>query len=376
MESILYPFAFDPDGRLVSAHDAQKGVPYQCVGCKKEMIPKKGKIKRPHFAHKQAGICSDPDDSLHKMAQGLIVQSIKDAIKNDEKYRVGYICSTCREPVAYNVISTITSVQTEKSVVEGTRSDVVIYRENRSPIIIEVVVTHDLEPEAAALYLESNNPVFMVYPEWSSLDEFTAEVIANKGVNIDVEMCSKCKLKEKRRQEREKHNMELAMSNLGKMKVRHEAKKKMKTWITTRTGTPLYSHVRKQLYAQAIILMQMGFQQSKKNPSVFWFGLGFSSNSGCIYADLGWDYPGGNDSIWRQPRIMVNYSTEGLPDYFRSTLHDIIFSNFREAELAAEMSETGKRTEFSGDNAVGLVDSRKLDLLLADAKQNGHQDFL
>jgi len=73
---------------------------------------------------------------------------------------------------------------------------------------------------------------------------------------------------------------------------------------------------------------------------------------------------------------MVDYSTDGLPDYFRPTLHDIIFSIFREAELAAEMFETGKRTEFSGDNAVGLVDSRKLNLLLADAKQNGHQDSL
>ena len=373
MKSILYPFAFNSDDRLVSIYDAKKGVAYQCVGCKKEMIPRKGKIRRPHFAHRRAGVCSDPDDALHKLVQALIIQSVKDAIRNDGEYRVGYVCSMCKKQVAYNIISTMTSIQAEREIVQGTRSDIVIHRKNKCPIIIEIVVTHDLEPVTADLYLKSGNPVLIICPDWVSLDNFKAEVVASKGINVDIERCPKCKLARKKWEGEKEHQMESAMSKLTKMKRRSETSRKMKTWITDRLGTPLFPRIRKQLYATAMVLLQMGFQQSKRNPSVFWFEL--RPLDACIFADLGWYYHKNDEKIWQQPRIMLDCKTGDCPEHFKLILLNATFDRLENAELAVEIFDTGKRTEFSGNNAVKLVDNRMLNLFLNDSEQNGHQDL-
>ncbi|MCY3991913.1 MAG: competence protein CoiA family protein [Caldilineaceae bacterium] len=374
MKSILHPLAFDSGGRLISVHDAKRGVTYLCVGCKKEMVPRKGKVKRPHFAHKKKGECSDPDEILHKMAQSLIVQSVKDAARTDEKYRVGYVCSMCKKQVAYNIISRMTSIQAEREIVQGTRSDIVIHRKNKCPIIIEVVVTHDLEPETADLYLKSGNPVFSIYPDWDSLDNLKSEIIAHKGINVDIERCPKCKLARENWEKEKGDQMKVAMSKLTKIERRPETNQKMKTWVTDRIGQPLFFHVRKQLYANAMVLLQMGFRQSRKNPSVFWFDL--RPLDTCIFADLGWYYHRNDEKIWQQPRIMLDCKTGDYPEDFKPILLNTIFNHCENAGLAAEVFDTGKRTEFSGNNAVELIDKRTLNFLLNDSKRNGHQDSL
>ena len=130
--------------------------------------------------------CTDPDTALHKVAQALIIQSIDSARNNHAEYRLGYPCPSCGEEVSYNIAPTVTHVEPEESVVEGTRSDIVLYRDGRNAIIVEVVVTHDLEQDTRHRYIESGLPVFLIQPAWDNLDELKLSVIADTTLNLTV----------------------------------------------------------------------------------------------------------------------------------------------------------------------------------------------
>ena len=70
--------------------------------------------------------------------------------------------------------------------------------------------------------------------------------------------------------------------------------------------------------------------------------------------------------------MLIGCKVNNLGEDFKFFVLDAVFDKFCKAELAAEVYETGKRTEFSGNNAVGLVNKKILNELLAEADRNGH----
>jgi len=160
------------------------------------MVAKRGLVRQPHFAHKQSISCSDPDTALHRTAQALIIQSLDKARNCNEEYRIGYSCPDCGRSVSHNIAPVVTEIRAESSIVEGTRSDIVLYRKVRNPIVLEVVVTHDLEPDTRNRYLESRSPVFLIKPSWDCLDALEISVIADSTLNLDVTRCRACQKKQ------------------------------------------------------------------------------------------------------------------------------------------------------------------------------------
>ena len=190
--NIRYPYALDVAGQVVNIYDAPKGKTYLCLACSAPMLVKRGDIRQPHFSHKKSIPCTDPNTALHKTAQALIIQSLDNARNNREEYSLGYPCPDCGEKVPYNIAPAVTRVNPEETIVEGTRSDIVIYRDGRNPIIVEVVVTHDLEPGTRQRYAESRISVFLIRPTWDSLDELKLSVIADSTLNLQAKPCSAC----------------------------------------------------------------------------------------------------------------------------------------------------------------------------------------
>ena len=73
-------------------------------------------------------------------------------------------------PISVNVASEGASIASERVVVKGTRSDLVVFQPDGSPrVIIEIVVTHDLESDTKQRYEETNYPVVTVEPSWDTL---------------------------------------------------------------------------------------------------------------------------------------------------------------------------------------------------------------
>lgn len=83
---IKYHNAKDKDGNIVPIEDALSRTTYYCIGCGKEMIAKKGKIKEHHYSHKQTLECN-AETYLHKYAKHYI----KKLFDTQEHFFISYL---------------------------------------------------------------------------------------------------------------------------------------------------------------------------------------------------------------------------------------------------------------------------------------------
>ena len=206
---------------------------------------------------------------------------------------------------------------------------------------MEVVVTHDVEPGTRQRYAESKIPVFLIRPTWDSLDELKLSVIADSTLNLQAKPCSACIKREKQRrrqqerqQRKEKTAREQFTSELTRMDRREQSNPSnlpFKPWIYDYLGRQMYPHVRRRVYANAIILTEMGFRQSKKNSHVFWYRL---SDGCCVFAQF--------DSlvrpIWEDTRALIDCDVKGYSDELRSFLIETVAVKCRKAGVGVMVS--------------------------------------
>ena len=378
--NIRYPYALDASDQVVNILDAPKRQSYLCLACSAPMLVKRGHIRQPHFAHKEAIPCTDPNTALHKTAQALIVKSLVYARNNQKEYRLGYPCPDCGEKVSYNIVPVVTDVNPEETIVDGTRSDIVIYRDDNKPIIIEVVVTHDLEPGTRQRYAESKIPAFLIRPTWDSLDELESSVIADSTLNLQAKPCSACVEREERqrRQQKEQRRREERLkeqfdSRLTRMDRREQSKPTilpLQPLVYDYLDRPMYPHVRRQVYANAIILTEMGFRQSPKNPHVFWFRL---PDGCCVFARF--------DSfvkpIWEDTRALITCAVKDYSDELESFLIDTVAAKCRKAGLGVMVSLESDHPDQQNppprNNVAKLVNKEVLSNLLAESDRICHE---
>ena len=190
---VLYPFALSETGEE-HIDEAIKGRLYKCLGCSALMVPRKGAIRRWHFAHKPPFTqCADPDKALHRTAVAMIFWGFTNALQKQTEYHLGCPCEQCDRTVSCNVAVPSAKVERERSIVAGTRSDLVISQPGKGPVVIEVVVTHDLEPEAHESYTESGIHVFKVHPSGDTLSDLESSVITDDTLNVPTVLCASCK---------------------------------------------------------------------------------------------------------------------------------------------------------------------------------------
>lgn len=153
----FYSYALDNENHLINAAEAEKGPDYFCPSCGEKMILRKGKQRRPHFAHKVNTKHCSYESYLHIIAKkqickyfnespvfmiefyGKVLCSIPDCPLNLRrpcilKPNVQHVCNLkkyydqCEEEIA----------------IGGFRADLLISSKNKSnpPILIEIWVTH------------------------------------------------------------------------------------------------------------------------------------------------------------------------------------------------------------------------------------------
>ncbi len=279
--TILYPMAYQPLFTVTHISDAEKRVRYVCLGCHKEMIPKKGKIKRHHFAHRPGVEQCDPDNALHEIAKAAICQGFLKALNENYEYLIKLPCDRCAKPIAVNVALPGAGIATEKSQVHGTRSDLVITNDDgKSPrIIIEIVVHHDLEQSTEEKYIASEIPVVKVRPTWDTVEKLRNGVHAEESLNVKVPTCRTC------RKQEELHKEWFATTKLQIKNVigTNQGNPQRVEQITKdRYGSFLRSGTRRRVNVNARKLADTGFIQQQSRPTLF----GVKVNHWSIYADL------------------------------------------------------------------------------------------
>ena len=194
---IQYPVAYARPYETVHIEDAQRGRPYFCFGCDREMVMRRGDIRRPHFAHKVGFVQCEKDNTLHEAAKAFIRQGFLHAVATGAEYQVQYPCKQCEAHISVNVAIQGANIESEKTVVKGTRSDLVIFRPDGSPrVIIEIVVTHDLESDTKQRYEETDYPVVTVKPSWDILRDLRRAAIGSRILNIKGDKhryCNDCR---------------------------------------------------------------------------------------------------------------------------------------------------------------------------------------
>lgn len=158
-------YAFNENRELISIVDVETkyNAKYYCCSCEDEMIPKKGKIRRHHFAHKSLGNCIY-ESYLHKVSKLKFFKEYKLCLKNKVpfyiEYKVREICTacqnieklnlSCKEVLikSYDITERFDIISMEKSY-KGFVADILLesstYPDEK--IFIEFAVTHKCDVE-------------------------------------------------------------------------------------------------------------------------------------------------------------------------------------------------------------------------------------
>ena len=166
MEAATYSYALDTMGRRVGV-DAPPGAQYWCIGCGNAMLARTrdfdGRQRAKHFAHRGQVVDCTRDSILHADTQRFIVESFNAAVANGLPYWAEANCQSCKRTLRRENISTPSSVaKPERSVVPGTRSDVVILKGGSPRMIVEVVNSHGLEAATEQAYKDSGIDVILL----------------------------------------------------------------------------------------------------------------------------------------------------------------------------------------------------------------------
>ena len=321
-QDIRYPSAYTLPFTPTQIQEALRTSIHYCFGCNQEMVPRQGNIRQHHFAHKQPFTQCASDQALHENAKANICHGLLKALESGHEYHLKYPCQKCRENLGNNIAIPGTGIASERTVIKGTRSDLVVFKEDTTPkVIIEIVVSHDLEQQTKEKYEDAGIPVVKIAPTWEKVSELTETAIGYEGLNVP-NPCNACRRKEaeekqkaqeeqakkkqkaqeeqakkkqkaqeeqaRQRREQEKHRKVTTIAKAEAAKLLNNMKPRpgkidRPTPIThDQFRSPLKSLTRQTLNHHANKLLWLGFKQQISRPTLFIFNAGNRQ----IYADL------------------------------------------------------------------------------------------
>ena len=159
MSKLLLPYALDKNNSIIHINDAVKGEKYKCPSCGSELLLRLSKIpegqkyhRTNHFAHK-GGIDNHCSESfLHRLFKQKATEFIKSKINAREPFFFEWDCEQCYEHHKGNLLKKAVEVVEEYDL-GVCRPDIALLDTNGDVVIvIEVIVTHEPEPEVLDFY--------------------------------------------------------------------------------------------------------------------------------------------------------------------------------------------------------------------------------
>jgi hypothetical protein len=141
-QDVLLPYAEQPDGRLVSVDEVERGAACGCIcpQCRAPVIARRGDILAHHFAHAAPTDCSKPLETiLHRLGKQMIADAGWIVVP-------GYIQDG--SPIIREMSVTATLIETEKAV-GPVRPDLLFHR-GAHTLAIEIRVTHSPDDDKIA----------------------------------------------------------------------------------------------------------------------------------------------------------------------------------------------------------------------------------
>ncbi|MCI5677357.1 MAG: competence protein CoiA family protein [Candidatus Faecisoma sp.] len=204
MKAVNMYIAIDENNKTIVISDIKKDIElkykkYYCPNCKSEVIPKIGKIRSAHFAHKNH--CCDLNDihesSLHLMCKQILVEEKSIMLPEytifDEYAFIGkemhnkYYNKKLPKNLKYYIdepkkIFDFSTIEIEKYL-KDIRPDIIIGDEKK--ILIEITVTHPINDEKKKKIKMYNYNVLEIDMSYFVYKEFTRDEIRELLVNSE-----------------------------------------------------------------------------------------------------------------------------------------------------------------------------------------------
>ena len=294
-QEIQYPVALSAEGEIVNIGEVprERGHHYSCVYCNSPMsaVVKVTKIS-PHFRHTQEVRC-DADSALHTYAIKMIQQAHRRASATGASYMLLRKCATCGggHSVAIDLADGW-QCAVDTTIAMNTRSDIAFTHPDGRRIAVEVVVTHGIEPDTDEAYREAGVQVAVIRPTWKTITNLLTELQFADLRNFDADLCVNC---EDARRQRE-HKLQMRINTVDTVLARMERKRsptvQFKPWYYGKPSifgipTPMYPRTQQRVFANAIILTELGFSQcNEAKPWLFSYIIQ-KRDRVILYGDLG-----------------------------------------------------------------------------------------
>lgn len=153
------PFALRA-GRPIHVSEVASGFHNDCLcpECRKPLIAKKGDRNAHHFAHRGQHNCN-AETILHLLAKQILKHRIEMAIATQEPLPLRWVCSRCQSEHQGNLVKRARTVRIETQLHGKVPDLTLIDQSGEACGVIEVVVTHSIEPQTRAVYLTRRIPI-------------------------------------------------------------------------------------------------------------------------------------------------------------------------------------------------------------------------
>ena len=279
----------------------------------------------------------------------------------------GFQIDSCSGQISKNIALQSSEIHKELSVIPNTRSDLVLINSSNPIVILEVVNTHKLDAETKELYQRSKIPVCIKNLTWDNLHELSTKFIADESLNVESQtLCTQCVHRKesfeseckKRKQEQKlrRQIIDSAVERLARIKYR---KPQFQPWYKVkrdnwRREIRMYQNIQLLVFANAIILTELGFKQhNPRKPWLFRFRIHKSGKY--IYADLGGSE---DDPIYKNTSAML-YTCLEEDNEVREYAVKRFSESLRSHEVAVRFGSTGRNV-----NPMKHVDRTMLNSLV------------
>lgn len=362
-QSAQYPYAL-AHGTLISACDAAKGVRYNCPGCLEWVVPRV-RNGNWHFAHDRTTERCDASFALHETAKIFAASGIRFALSGKTPaYSISRPCQDCGKEVAAILVGKTECVDVHpgQSVFSEMYSDLVLRENGRVIAVLEIIVTRPLGTREAQEYKNSDIPVFV-----ANINNIEAARKIERGfeaqtmMNVPERQCAVC-TNEIYGDRSDLANVEAVEEGdtQGKPSVRRHRPRRSRQSIAGLPFTPwikdrferivLNPNTRADMYANAMVLSKLGFQQALSKPWLF----SMKRKHGVVFASFGStpDVP-----IWRNTAALL--------------YHDFDCSDLQAQEV---FSEVVRHCRLSG--AAVRIEGEEMPDGIAEAKSIVNQSVL
>lgn len=193
-----YSYSLDKDSQLTNIGEAIKGKDYFCPCCGATMIPKQGKLRRWHFAHKGNTDNCSYETYLHKIAKKRICSCFNQSLKFTISYYPQVICAIKDCPLGASIPCSWHQRRTfdlkrfynkceEEIVIDDFRADLLLTNSQTHipPILIEIYVSH----KSTEKKLNSDYRIIEIHIESETdIDQIvsSASIIESDKYNVPV----------------------------------------------------------------------------------------------------------------------------------------------------------------------------------------------